>query len=42
MDNINFDIGDFNQLKNYFSFEVKKGFNEDIMNINFLKNGTNN
>ena len=32
---LNFDIGDFNQLKNYFPFEVKEGFNGDIMNINF-------
>ena len=32
---LNFDIGDFNELKNYFPFEVKEGFNGDIMNINF-------
>lgn len=32
---LNFDIGDFNLLKKYFPFEVKEGFNGDIMNLNF-------
>ena len=32
---LNYDIGDFQLLKKYFPFEVKEGFNGDIMNINF-------